>query len=262
MLKKVNNKALICEPSTSASVMIIILPYLKSFKSISSAFGSSPKAFINVTISFDEIIFDNAFVLWSEPFLWPLPFFFEFNSSTYVFKIFPLKGSTAWLDLFLPCFAEPPAESPSTIKSSVPSCLPIWQSANLPGNPLNSNAPFLLTFSLAFLATSLARAAWITFANIIFATDGFWSNHIDSFSFTTVSTIILTSEDTNLSFVWDENFGSGIFADNTQVSPSFISSPDIDNLFFFNKLCSFAYLFITLVKALLKPKMCVPPSFW
>ena len=35
LLKKVNNKALICEPSTSASVIIIILPYLKSFKSIS-----------------------------------------------------------------------------------------------------------------------------------------------------------------------------------------------------------------------------------
>ena len=30
------------------------------------------------------------------------------------FKIFPLKGKIAWLDLSLPCFAEPPAESPST----------------------------------------------------------------------------------------------------------------------------------------------------
>jgi len=45
--------------------------------------------------------------------------------------------------------------------------LPIWQSASFPGKPLNSNAPFLLTFSLAFLATSLAKAACITFAKII-----------------------------------------------------------------------------------------------
>ena len=31
LLKKVNNNALICDPSTSASVIIIILPYLKIF---------------------------------------------------------------------------------------------------------------------------------------------------------------------------------------------------------------------------------------
>ena len=86
-------------------------------------------------------------------------------------------------------------------------------------------------------------------------------NQIDNFSFTTVSTIILTSEDTNLSFVWDENLGSGIFADNTQVSPSLISSPEIANLFFLRRLCSFAYLLTTLVNALLKPNKCVPPSF-
>ena len=77
-----------------------------------------------------------------------------------------------------------------------------------------------------------------------------------------VSTIILTSEETNLSFVCDENLGSGNLIDKTHVNPSLISSPEIVNLFFFNKLCSFAYLFITLVKALLKPNKWVPPSFW
>src|SRR5210317_96710 len=100
------------------------------------------------------------------------------------------------------------------------------------------------------------------FARIIFATDGFWSNQIDNFSLTIVSTIILTSEETNLSLVCDENFGSGILVDKTHVSPSFISSPEIANLFFFNKLCSLAYLLIILVRALLNPKTCVPPSFW
>ena len=35
--------------------MIIIFPYLKSSKSISSVLGSNPRAFINVTISFEEI---------------------------------------------------------------------------------------------------------------------------------------------------------------------------------------------------------------
>ena len=41
-----------------------------------------------------------------------------------------------------------------------------------------------------------------------------------------------------------------------------MSSPEIANLFFLRRLCSFAYLLITLVSALLKPNKCVPPSFW
>ena len=145
------------------------------------------------------------------------------DSSVNVLRIFPLKGKTAWFSRFLPCFADPPAESPSTMKSSVPSCFEFWQSANLPGKPLNSNDPFLLTFSLAFRATSLATAACIIFVRTILATDGFWSNQIESFSLIIVSTIFLTSDDTSLSFVWDENFGSGIFIDSTQVKPSFTS---------------------------------------
>ena len=260
LLKNVNNKALIWEPSTSASVIIIIFSYLKSFRSISSFFGSKPNALIKVTISLDEINLESVLFLNSLPF--PLIFFLNPLTSVYVFKILPLNGNTAWFSLFLPCFAEPPAESPSTINNSVPSCLDIWQSASLPGKPLNSNAPFLLTFSRAFLAKSLARAAWTIFARTIFAIDGFWSNHTDNLSFIIVSTIFLTSDETSLSFVCEENFGSGILIDNTHVKPSFISSPEIDNLFFFNKFCSDAYLFTTLVNAFLKPKRWVPPSFW
>jgi len=55
--------------------------------------------------------------------------------------------------------ADPPAESPSTIKSSVPSLLDIWQSASLPGRPDNSKEPLRLTLSRALRATSLATAA-------------------------------------------------------------------------------------------------------
>ena len=70
-----------CDPSTSASVMIIIFPYLRSFKSISCTFGSSPKALIKVTISLDEIIFDKALVLCCSE-LSPFPFFLTCKSST------------------------------------------------------------------------------------------------------------------------------------------------------------------------------------
>ena len=75
------------------------------------------------------------------------------------------------------------------------------------------------------------------------------------------STINLTSEETSLSLVCDENLGSGIFIDKTPVKPSLVSSPVSVILFFFKRLPSIAYLLITLVRALLKPNKCVPPSF-
>jgi hypothetical protein len=49
--------------------------------------------------------------------------------------------------------------------------------------------------------------------------------------------------------------------DKTVVSPSLISSPDTVILFFLLPL-SAVYLLIILVKALLNPNKCVPPSFW
>ena len=73
--------------------------------------------------------------------------------------------------------------------------------------------------------------------------------------------MFLTSDDTSLSFVCDENLGSGILIDKTQVSPSFTSSPEIESLLFFSRFDSLAYLLTTLVSALLKPNKCVPPSF-
>ena len=41
----------------------------------------------------------------------------------------------------------------------------------------------------------------------------------------TPSTTGRTSEETSLSFVWLENFGSGTLTESTQVSPSRASSP-------------------------------------
>jgi hypothetical protein len=41
-----------------------------------------------------------------------------------------------------------------------------------------------------------------------------------------------TSEDTSLSFVWLENFGSGTLTDSTQVNPSRASSP-VNSIFSF-----------------------------
>ena len=90
------------------------------------------------------------------------------------FITFPLNGKMAWYLLFLPCLADPPAESPSTIYSSLKEGSFSEQSASFPGNAEMSKTLFLLTSSLALFAASLACAAFSAFNIIIFAVSGFW----------------------------------------------------------------------------------------
>ena len=95
------------------------------------------------------------------------------NRAFSTFKIFPFKGNIACVFLTLPCFAEPPAESPSTRNNSDNTGSFSWQSANLPGSPAISKAPFRRVISLAFLAASRARAASIILLTIDFASCGY-----------------------------------------------------------------------------------------
>src|SRR3546814_5263574 len=53
-------------------------------------------------------------------------------------RILPRSGSTAWFLRFRPCLAEPPAESPSTMHSSLSAGSFSWESASLPGRPARS----------------------------------------------------------------------------------------------------------------------------
>ena len=66
----------------------------------------------------------------------------------------------------------------------------------------------------------------MTFSVTIFASIGFSRKKSASFSPTQLSTIDFTSDETNLSFVCDENFGSGVFTETTAINPSLQSSPD------------------------------------
>ncbi len=66
------------------------------------------------------------------------------------FKILPLRGRIACVILFRACFAEPPAESPSTINISVPTAPFLLQSVNFPGRRNFLVADFLLTSFCCF----------------------------------------------------------------------------------------------------------------
>ncbi len=125
---------------------------------------------------------------------------------------------------------------------------------------MESITPFRLVMSRAFLAASLARAASIILLKIIFASAGFSAKKSASFDPTTSDTTGCTSLETNLSFVCDENLGSGTFTDKTHVSPSRMSSPVVSTLAFLaSSFCSIK-LFNVLVIAVRRPVKCVPPS--
>ena len=165
----------------------------------------------------------------------------------------PLSGRIAWVLLSLPCLAEPPAESPSTRKISDSAGSFVWQSLNFPGSPAISKAPFLLVISRAFLAASLALEASKILLIIILASAGFSRRYSPNFSLTDDSTGALTSEETSLSFVCDENFGSGTLIDKIAVSPSRVSSPVIAAFSFFAKPEASINVLSVLVSAALRP---------
>ena len=174
------------------------------------------------------------------------------------FKIFPRNGSIAWVLRSRPCFAVPPAESPSTINSSHFAGSFSEQFANFPGNPPNSGPVFLRDNSRALRAASRAVAASIILSTINFAIAGFSSRYSYNKSYTVFSTNGLTSDETNLSLVCDPNFGSGIFTLIILVKPSRKSSPDRLMSFFVD--FSPIYLLIARVSPARNPARCVPPS--
>ncbi len=87
--------------------------------------------------------------------------------------------------------------------------------------------------SRALRAASRARAASTIFEQMIFASAGCSSRNSDNLAETTSCTMGCTSDETSLSFVCDENLGSGTLTDKTQHRPSRMSSPVVSTFAFF-----------------------------
>ncbi len=73
--------------------------------------------------------------------------------------------------------AEPPAESPSTMKISLSSGLPLLQSFSLSGMPAPANAVLRRMALRAFFAATRACAAARPFLTSLLASVGFSSSH-------------------------------------------------------------------------------------
>src|SRR6266550_1475203 len=110
------------------------------------------------------------------------------------FRIFPRKGRIAWNSRRRPCFADPPADGPSTMNSSLFAGSRSWQSASFPGRLKPSRSPFRRVSSRALRAASRAWAARTAFPMQISATFGVSLKKSVSFSYTIDSTIPLTFE--------------------------------------------------------------------
>ena len=122
---------------------------------------------------------------------------------------------------------------------------------------------FFLINSLAFLAASLALAAYSALVIIFFATSGFCSKNVVRPSVIKESQTPLISPFPNFVLVWPSNCGSGTLMEITHVNPSLTSSPPNDTVFpliGLIRLFCVAYLFRDLVSAVLSPAKCVPPS--
>ena len=124
-------------------------------------------------------------------------------------RILPRSGRIAWKRRSRPCFAEPPAESPSTMYSSLRAGSRSWQSASLPGSDSPSRAPLRMTRSRALRAASRARAAVRHFSMIRRPSPGFSSRYWARLSVTAVWTWPLTSALPSFAFVWPSNCGLG-----------------------------------------------------
>ena len=92
-------------------------------------------------------------------------------------RTLPRSGRIAWKRRSRPCLAEPPAESPSTMYSSLRSGSRSWQSASLPGRDSPSSAPLRMTRSRALRAASRARDAVRHFSMIRRPSPGFSSRY-------------------------------------------------------------------------------------
>ena len=175
------------------------------------------------------------------------------------FRILPLIGKIAWNSRFLAVLAEPPAESPSTIKISHFSGSLQLQFASFPllsKEYFGFVSIFVFVFSSAFLIFADFSAQPIT----AFSSSRWRSKYICSCSEITDETAFAASGLSSFVFVWPSNLGSGCLTETTATRPFLTSVPVKFASFSLMMPSSLAYVLISVVRAVLKPVRWVPPS--
>ncbi len=193
-----------CAPSWSASDNIIILSYFKS-----SILKSSPMLVSKADISERISSFCKT---WS----------MRLRSA---FRGLPLKGNIAWKRRLRACFADPPAESPSTINSSFFLASRPVQLASLPIRVLLNMLFFWRVTSFALRAASRTLADAMDFLIMVSAVAESAFNNALNASVANASHAMRASTLPNFVLVCPSNWTFDIFTDITKVIPSRKSSP-------------------------------------
>ena len=176
------------------------------------------------------------------------------------FKIFPRMGRIAWYWRFRPIFADPPAESPSTMKISHLDGSRLSQLASFPllsKENLDFDSILVLAFSSAFRIFADFSAQ----AMMDFRTSRFRSKKSCSSSPQMENTAFVASALASFVFVWPSKMGSGCFTATTAVIPFLVSAPVKFVSFSLRIPSSLAYVLIRFVNRVLKPTRWVPPSW-
>ncbi len=211
--RKVRISVRMWAPSTSASVMMMSLWYRARVISKSSSMPV-PIAVIMAWISvLESTLSMRAF-------------------STLM--ILPRRGRIAWKLDWRAMIAEPPAESPSTRKSSVLAGSRSEQSASLPGRLVESITPLRRARSRALRAASRACEALIALPQIARASAGCSSMYSASRCVAAWLTKPVISELPSFVFVWPSNCGSRSLTEMIAVSPSRVSGPSRFSSFSFS----------------------------
>eukprot|EP00967_Tisochrysis_lutea_P112146 scaffold176901_cov31-Tisochrysis_lutea.AAC.2 len=140
-------------------------------------------------------------------------------------RILPRKGRMAWFSRERPCLAEPPAESPSTMKISERSGSPHAQSASLPGNSVEPSTDLRLTSSRAAFAASAAFCAACALSRIAPSALGVRCRYSLNCSARSSLTTPRTSGDPSFCFVCPSNSASGSRTATMAHRPSRKNSP-------------------------------------
>ena len=175
------------------------------------------------------------------------------------FSIFPRIGIIACVRLFLPIFAEPPAESPSTIKTSHSAGFLLSQLASFPLLSMEKRG-FVSILVFAFSSAFLIFADFSAQAITCFKISRCLSKNSTSSSAVTSAVAFPASGLSSFVFVWPSKRGSGCLTAITAVIPFLTSAPVKLESFSFKIPSSLAYWLMMVVNFVLNPTRWVPPS--
>mmetsp|Transcript_28265 Transcript_28265/g.93957 ORF Transcript_28265/g.93957 Transcript_28265/m.93957 type:complete len:288 (-) Transcript_28265:696-1559(-) len=191
---------------------------------------------------------------------WISAFWYMAVSSAFsMLRILPRSGRIAWLWRERPCLAEPPAESPSTMKISDSSGSPHAQSASLPGSSVEPRTDLRRTSSRAAFAASAAFCAACALSMIAESAFGCRCRNSDRRSPATSETMARTSGEPSFCFVCPSNSASPSRTATIAHSPSRTKSPGSEGAFSRSLPLSRPTALTVRVRASLRPSMCVPP---